>query len=43
MTVLGLAHGSFQLARDHANNLLAPRVSAYAMQDEARHVAFRRL
>src|ERR1700716_1739671 len=39
----GLALAAFQRIRDFAKNRLAASVNAYAMQDEARHVAFGRL
>ncbi|MDH5675508.1 MAG: ferritin-like domain-containing protein [Myxococcales bacterium] len=41
--VEGLALASFQRLRDQAQNQLAAAVTAYVMQDEARHVAFGRL
>jgi hypothetical protein len=39
----GLALAAFQLIRDIATNPLAQSITAYVMQDEARHVAFGRL
>src|SRR5436190_17524333 len=39
----GLALAAFQRIRDQSKNPLAAAVNAYAMQDEARHVAFGRL
>jgi hypothetical protein len=39
----GLALAAFQLIRDQSRNSLASSVTAYVMQDEARHVAFGRL
>jgi hypothetical protein len=39
----GLALAAFGVIRDHARNPLARSVTAYVMQDEARHVAFGRL
>ncbi len=39
----GLALAAFQQIRDQAKNRLAAQVTAYVMQDEARHVAFGRL
>ncbi|HSQ69408.1 MAG TPA: ferritin-like domain-containing protein [Steroidobacteraceae bacterium] len=39
----GVALAAFALIRDHARNPLARAVTAYVMQDEARHVAFGRL
>ncbi len=39
----GLALAAFQMIRDQAKNRLAAQVTAYVMQDEARHVAFGRL
>ena len=41
--VEGLALAAFGVIRDHARNPLARSVTAYVMQDEARHVAFGRL
>ena len=39
----GLALAAFGVIRDYARNPLARSVTAYVMQDEARHVAFGRL
>jgi hypothetical protein len=39
----GLALAAFGLIRDFARNPLAQSVTAYVMQDEARHVAFGRI
>jgi hypothetical protein len=39
----GLALAAFGIIRDYARNPLARSVTAYVMQDEARHVAFGRL
>jgi len=39
----GVALAAFGLIRDYARNPLAKSVTAYVMQDEARHVAFGRL
>jgi len=39
----GVALAAFGLIRDYATNPLAKSVTAYVMQDEARHVAFGRL
>ncbi len=39
----GVALAAFGMIRDHAQNPLAQSVTAYVMQDEARHVAFGRL
>jgi hypothetical protein len=39
----GLALVAFQRIRDYSKNPLCQAVNAYAMQDEARHVAFGRL
>ena len=39
----GVALAAFGLIRDYARNPLARSVTAYVMQDEARHVAFGRL
>ena len=39
----GLALAAFGLIRDSARNPLAQSVTAYVMQDEARHVAFGRI
>jgi hypothetical protein len=39
----GLALVAFQRIRDYSKNTLCRQVNAYAMQDEARHVAFGRL
>ncbi len=39
----GLALAAFGVIRDYAKNPLARSVTAYVMQDEARHVAFGRL
>jgi hypothetical protein len=39
----GVALAAFGSIRDHAQNPLAASVTAYVMQDEARHVAFGRL
>jgi len=39
----GVALAAFGLIRDHAQNQLAASVTAYVMQDEARHVAFGRM
>jgi hypothetical protein len=41
--VEGVALAAFGLIRDQAQNQLAASVTAYVMQDEARHVAFGRL
>ena len=41
--VEGVALAAFGLIRDQATNPLAQSVTAYVMQDEARHVAFGRL
>jgi hypothetical protein len=41
--VEGVALAAFGLIRDQATNPLAASVTAYVMQDEARHVAFGRL
>lgn len=41
--VEGVALAAFGAIRDHAQNHLAASVTAYVMQDEARHVAFGRL
>lgn len=41
--VEGVALAAFGVIRDHASNPLARSVTAYVMQDEARHVAFGRL
>jgi len=41
--VEGVALAAFALIRDHAKSTLAGSVTAYVMQDEARHVAFGRL
>jgi len=41
--VEGVALAAFGLIRDRAENALARAVTAYVMQDEARHVAFGRL
>jgi hypothetical protein len=41
--VEGVALAAFGLIRDNATNPLAQSVTAYVMQDEARHVAFGRL
>jgi hypothetical protein len=41
--VEGVALAAFALIRDRATNPLAASVTAYVMQDEARHVAFGRL
>ncbi len=41
--VEGVALAAFGLIRDQAQNHLASSVTAYVMQDEARHVAFGRL
>jgi len=41
--VEGVALAAFGLIRDQAQNPLAQSVTAYVMQDEARHVAFGRL
>jgi hypothetical protein len=41
--VEGVALAAFGLIRDQAENALARSVTAYVMQDEARHVAFGRL
>ena len=41
--VEGVALAAFSLIRDQATNPLAQSVTAYVMQDEARHVAFGRL
>lgn len=39
----GVALAAFGMIRDHAENELVSSVTAYVMQDEARHVAFGRL
>jgi len=39
----GVALAAFGIIRDHARNPLSRSVTAYVMQDEARHVAFGRL
>jgi len=39
----GVALASFGLIRDQSQNQLAKQVTAYVMQDEARHVAFGRM
>ena len=39
----GVALAAFGMIRDHAKNELVSSVTAYVMQDEARHVAFGRL
>lgn len=39
----GVALAAFGMIRDHAKNDLVSSVTAYVMQDEARHVAFGRL
>jgi P-aminobenzoate N-oxygenase AurF len=39
----GVALAAFGVIRDHARNPLSRSVTAYVMQDEARHVAFGRL
>lgn len=39
----GVALAAFGMIRDHARNELVSSVTAYVMQDEARHVAFGRL
>ena len=39
----GVALAAFGLIRDQAQNQLAKQVTAYVMQDEARHVAFGRM
>jgi hypothetical protein len=41
--VEGVALAAFGVIRDHARNPLSRSVTAYVMQDEARHVAFGRL
>jgi len=41
--VEGLALAAFQMVRDMSNNPLAKSLTAYVMQDEARHVAFGRM
>ena len=43
LLIEGLALAAFGVIRDYARNPLARSVTAYVMQDEARHVAFGRL